>query len=334
MRGRPVVENIKERQAAELLQIFKKAFGQPEGDAIKSLYGLLTGHEIEEMLKRDAVRNEITESLAEKGRFSVKAVAEKCDCSSELVGRVWEAICKEYPPQDATPATARIAIVKEDRAQGMVKEILAENGFRIDIRNNRAKTGVVIDMREKIAPIPCQLIAGQDIFDYMKAGAVQSAFVGYDKIYEKMASVTSSSRKGAVNDAIRDQFRLDAQFTGNPFRMSLAIPKEKAAVAEPQGLGYLNDKVIITSYPATLAQHLKENGIKAKEIKTVKGGVEQARAVLGGDVILDVVQSGKSLKENGLVPFGDPIYPGNISLISLAGARRTGVLADFANRLG
>lgn len=64
----------------------------------------------------------------------------------------------------------------------------------------------------------------------------------------------------------------------------------------------LNGKSIATSYPKILSEFLKENNVKAK-IVTMHGSVELAPQIGIADVICDLVSSGTTLKENGLVEF-------------------------------
>jgi len=65
-------------------------------------------------------------------------------------------------------------------------------------------------------------------------------------------------------------------------------------------LADLKDKTIATSYPATLANFLHKNKIKANVI-VMHGSVELAPRIGVADAICDLVSSGTTLKENGLV---------------------------------
>ncbi len=79
-------------------------------------------------------------------------------------------------------------------------------------------------------------------------------------------------------------------------RLSLAAP-------EGSGIKQLSDyngKTIATSYPATLADYLKRNNINAKIIQ-MHGSVELAPKIAVADAICDLVSTGATLKENGLI---------------------------------
>ena len=79
-------------------------------------------------------------------------------------------------------------------------------------------------------------------------------------------------------------------------RLSIAIPEN----SKIKSLSDLNGKVIATSYPAILSNFLQERQIKAKIIR-MHGSVELAPKIAVADAICDLVSTGTTLKENGLV---------------------------------
>ena len=79
-------------------------------------------------------------------------------------------------------------------------------------------------------------------------------------------------------------------------RLSLAVPRE----ADYKGLEWFNGRRIATSYPSILLRFLSEKGISAK-IHTITGSVEIAPAIGMADAIFDIVSSGGTLIQNGLV---------------------------------
>lgn len=81
-------------------------------------------------------------------------------------------------------------------------------------------------------------------------------------------------------------------------RLSIAFPKE----GDYSSVNDLNGKSIATSYPKTLAKFLDENNVKSK-IVTMHGSVELAPQIGIADMICDLVSSGATLKENGLMEF-------------------------------
>ncbi len=80
------------------------------------------------------------------------------------------------------------------------------------------------------------------------------------------------------------------------WRRSLAVGKN----VDYPGLQWFNGKRIATSYPSILRNYLSENGISAF-IHRIAGSVEVAPAVGMADAIFDIVSSGGTLVQNGLV---------------------------------
>lgn len=78
-------------------------------------------------------------------------------------------------------------------------------------------------------------------------------------------------------------------------RLSLAVVSD----GDIKGLDDLNGKTIATSYPATLADFLRQNNIQAN-ILVMHGSVELAPKIGIADAICDLVSTGTTLKENGL----------------------------------
>ena len=79
-------------------------------------------------------------------------------------------------------------------------------------------------------------------------------------------------------------------------RLSIAAPAEGNIKCSADLAG----KTIATSYPETLREFLAKNGIKAK-ILVMHGSVELAPKIAIADAICDLVSTGITLKENGLV---------------------------------
>ena len=123
------------------------------------------------------------------------------------------------------------------------------------------------------------LLRDDDIPQAVAMGTADIGIVGFNEVSEKDVEVEKV---------------LDLGFGG--CRLSLAVPRE----ADYKGLEWFNGKRIATSYPVILSRFLKENGIDAK-IHTITGSVEIAPAVGMADAIFDIVSSGGTLIQNGLV---------------------------------
>jgi ATP phosphoribosyltransferase len=81
-------------------------------------------------------------------------------------------------------------------------------------------------------------------------------------------------------------------------RLSLAGPADRPDTP----LRYESQMRIATSYPKLTADFFRQRGVNA-EIITLKGSVELAPLVGLADLIVDVVQTGSTLRANGLVEF-------------------------------
>ena len=76
----------------------------------------------------------------------------------------------------------------------------------------------------------------------------------------------------------------------------------------------LEGKKIATSYPRLVRAHLARNRVRADIIK-LDGAVEISVQLGLADAIADVVSSGRTLRQHGLVAFGDPIAESEATLI-------------------
>ncbi|WP_291313581.1 ATP phosphoribosyltransferase [Corynebacterium sp. UBA2622] len=73
------------------------------------------------------------------------------------------------------------------------------------------------------------------------------------------------------------------------------------------GVDELQGKRIATSYPHLVEDHLAARGITPAEVIRLDGAVEISIKLGVADVIADVVSTGATLRQQGLVPFGEPI---------------------------
>ncbi len=79
-------------------------------------------------------------------------------------------------------------------------------------------------------------------------------------------------------------------------RLSIAVIND----GRINSLSDLNGKTIATSYPATLSDYLRQNNVTANII-VMHGSVELAPKIGIADAICDLVSTGTTLKENGLL---------------------------------
>lgn len=135
-------------------------------------------------------------------------------------------------------------------------------------------------------PMDVLYLRDDDIPQAVEMGVADIGIVGLNELEEK----------GAEVDVI-----MELGF--GECRISLAVPRE----ADYQGLEWFNGRRIATSYPRILRRFLDNNGINA-EIHEIAGSVEVAPAVGMADAIFDIVSSGGTLVQNGLVEVEQVLY--------------------------
>lgn len=97
-------------------------------------------------------------------------------------------------------------------------------------------------------------------------------------------------------------------------------------------LSDLSGKRIATAYPGLVSHYLAQKGLKALVVK-LDGAVESSIQLGVADVIADVVSTGGTLKQAGLVVFGDPILESEAIVIKRKGAQLRDDVATLIRRL-
>ncbi len=299
--------DIKDKNLLLLVEKLRAAVNQPDDLAVQSLDGLMTGADVDVFLKRDEIRTQILQNLRTTGQLVFKDVADQCDCGEDLVMHVWRISMRDQYPPTPVMGDFCVSIPKETRAQNLVESILGKSGFRLD-----TKKKAIIDFQNGMQPISYRVSRGRDIPSFVKAGAAHCGFLGNDKLIEVQAEALLEGRDPVEMD-------IRQQFTVNAFRMCFAVPKDQTAI---RSIADLEGKKILTSYTATAQQELARRGITPADIKYQAGDVEASCRVLGYDAIMDIVETGSSLRKAGMVTLGNPLYAGDMSLITVPEAQR------------
>jgi ATP phosphoribosyltransferase len=132
----------------------------------------------------------------------------------------------------------------------------------------------------------------RDIATYVAAGQVEVGITGRDLL------------RDAASDA---EEILSLGFGRATFRYA-ALP------GTLDSLGQLAGRRIATSYPGLVARDLAERGIDAQVIR-LDGAVETAIRLGVADVVADVVSSGTTLRQAGLVIVGEPLLESEAVLV-------------------
>ena len=184
----------------------------------------------------------------------------------------------------------RIAVPNKGALSDPAADLLQEAGYR---RRGNSKELVVVDEDNGVELFH---LRPRDIAVYVGSGTVDVGITGQDMLLD--------SRTPA-------QEILSLGFARSTFRFA-APAGTHSTVEELQG------SRIATSYENLVEDYLAERGISA-EVVHLDGAVESSIRLGVADVIADVVETGTTLREAGLEPFGEAIMTSEAVLFSRPG---------------
>jgi ATP phosphoribosyltransferase len=180
----------------------------------------------------------------------------------------------------------RIAVPNKGTLSESAVEMLRESGYAT---RRDAKELIVSDPDNDAEFF---YLRPRDIAIYVGSGTVDAGVTGRDLLLD------SASRAVEV---------MTLGFGKSTFRYA-ARPGEVSAVAGIEG------KRVATSYPGLVEKDLAEHGVSAAVVR-LDGAVETAITLGVADVIADVVETGATLRSQGLAVFGAPILDSEAVLI-------------------
>lgn len=134
-------------------------------------------------------------------------------------------------------------------------------------------------LMDEASKIKFFLVKPSDVPTYVEYGAADMGIVGKDTLLEEGRNLFEVLNLGF-----------------GACRMAVAGP------AELEGkLDQLNNKRVATKYPRVAREYFEHKRKESIEIIKLNGSVELAPLVGLSEVIVDIVESGRTLKENGLV---------------------------------
>ncbi|MGO1227402.1 ATP phosphoribosyltransferase [Brachybacterium sp. AOP42-C2-15] len=184
----------------------------------------------------------------------------------------------------------RIAVPNKGALSDPAADLLQEAGYR---RRGTAKELVVVDEENGVELFH---LRPRDIAVYVGSGTVDVGITGQDMLLD--------SRTPA--DEI-----LPLGFARSTFRFAAPAGTRRDA-SELQGAR------IATSYENLVEDYLAERGVTA-EVVHLDGAVESSIRLGVADVIADVVETGSTLRQAGLEPFGEAIMTSEAVLFSRPG---------------
>jgi len=185
----------------------------------------------------------------------------------------------------------RIAVPNKGSLADPAAEMLREAGYR----TRRDSKELVVN--DEANGVELFYLRPRDIAVYVGSGTVDCGITGRDLLLDSGSAATEVMTLG---------------FGGSTFRYA-GRPGSVSAVADIAG------RRVATSYQGLVEKHLAEHGVQA-EVVRLDGAVETAITLGVADVIADVVETGATLRSQGLEVFGDPILRSEAVLIRRDGS--------------
>ncbi|MER7459388.1 ATP phosphoribosyltransferase [Micromonospora sp. NPDC126480] len=185
----------------------------------------------------------------------------------------------------------RVAVPNKGALAESAAQMLREAGYR---QRTDPKDLVC---RDEPNDIEFFYLRPKDIATYVGSGDLDVGITGRDLLIDS----------GAPAEEV-----VDLAFGRATFRFA-ARPEDVDSVQE------LGGRRIATAYPGLVERRLGELGVKADVIR-LDGAVENAIRLGVADVVADVVETGATLRQAGLVVFGEPLLRSSAVLVRRAGA--------------
>jgi ATP phosphoribosyltransferase len=195
----------------------------------------------------------------------------------------------------------KIALPNKGQLAEPAQAMLREAGY---LRSHHPRDLVVRDPQNDVE---FYFLRPRDIAIYIARGTLDVGITGRDLVLDSGADVVEAMSLGFG----------DSVFT-------LAVPA--AAAADVSG------KRIATTYPRLLQSWLDKNDISATVVE-LDGAVENAVALGVADAVADVVDTGTTLQQAGLVVIGETILVSEAVLVLRSSTKPTDELDRFTRRL-
>jgi ATP phosphoribosyltransferase len=198
----------------------------------------------------------------------------------------------------------RIAVPNKGSLAGPAAQMLRDAGYR-----QRSDDRDLI-CRDDTNAVEFFYLRPRDVATYVGSGDLDLGITGRDLLVDA---------GGGAEEVI------DLDFGTATFRLAARADTVSSADA-------IAGRRIATAYPGVVERYLDERGIKAEVIR-LDGAVENAVRLGVADVVADVVSTGATLRQAGLVIIGEPILHSSAVLVRRAGAPGNGRTAQLVRRL-
>lgn len=198
----------------------------------------------------------------------------------------------------------RVAVPNKGTLSAPASEMLAEAGYR---GRYEQRDLTVLDPSNEVEFF---FLRPKDIAIYVGSGELDLGITGRDLALDSGAEVVE---------------RLALGFGSSTFRYA-------APAGRQWQISDLQGKRLATAYPRLVRDDLARRGVRAEVIR-LDGAVEISIQLRVADAIADVVGSGRTLRQYGLVAFGEPICVSEAVLIQRGGVVESAAMAQMAARL-
>jgi ATP phosphoribosyltransferase len=199
----------------------------------------------------------------------------------------------------------KIAIPNKGQLAEPTQKLLREAGY---LRSHHPRDLVVSDPENDVEFF---FLRPRDVATYVGQGTLDFGITGRDLL------IDSKSKAKSI---------LDLGYGQSSFRIAVESDKTNLGIAGLAG------KKIATSYPNILQDWLDKSGIKA-DVVVLDGAVENAVRLGVADAVADVVDTGTTLKQAGLVTIGEPILVSQSVLLSGQSKKDSVETENFIRRI-
>lgn len=198
----------------------------------------------------------------------------------------------------------RVAVPNKGTLAGPASEMLSEAGYR---QRHESRDLTVLDL---VNDVEFFFLRPKDIAIYVESGELDLGITGRDLALDSGA-------------AVREVLALG--FGSSTFRYAAPEGRDWDVAA-------LAGRRVATSYPRLVRENLAASGVLAEVIR-LDGAVEISVQLGVADAIADVVGSGRTLRQHGLVAFGEPICQSEAVLVDRADSPDSHEKAQLAARV-
>ena len=198
----------------------------------------------------------------------------------------------------------RVAVPNKGSLSESAATMLREAGYSV---RRDSKELVLVDADNDIEFF---YLRPRDIAVYVGAGTLDAGITGRDLLLDSGVDAREVLGLGFARSTFR--------FAGRP------------GVAETAN--DLQGQRVATSYPGLVRSHLAVRGVEADVVR-LDGAVETSITLGVADVIADVVETGTTLRNQGLITFGEPILKSEGVLIARPDPVHPGPLQVLQRRL-